>query len=201
MRKEPRQQRSRALVQSLVEATEQVIVARGIELTTTNHIAAQAGVDIASLYQYFADKDDLVDALVRSLAEEIARAAKAHFASLDLMNVSPDELIRSVLTLGLALARAKPVLKEIDPKYFFGGAALGTLESELERIAIAYLRHRFRSFPVENLYLRLHIVSVSAFAVVARHFAEEAPLVKDDELVEELVRMFTPYFSVQGDAA
>lgn len=195
MRKEPRQERSRALVRSLIEGTERVIVRRGIELTTTNHIAAEAGVDIASLYQYFADKDDLIEALVRSLADEIALAATKHFSSFDMFQVKPAELVRSALKLGLDLARARPVLKEVDPKYFFGGPALGVLENELARIATAYFRHHFRSFAIENLHARLHIVSVSAFAVVARHFSDETSLVKDDELIEELVRMFVPYLS------
>ena len=42
--------------ESLVEATGRLVVARGVEATTMNHIAKEAGVDIASLFQYFANE-------------------------------------------------------------------------------------------------------------------------------------------------
>ncbi|MFX9866833.1 helix-turn-helix domain-containing protein, partial [Acinetobacter baumannii] len=48
---------------------------RGLEFTTTNHIAAEAGVDIASLYQYFSNKEDLIEAWQEQLAEDLIRLA------------------------------------------------------------------------------------------------------------------------------
>ena len=72
MRKQPRQKRSREMVKALVEATGLCIQRHGLDDTTTARIAEQAGVSVGSLYQYFGDKDALIEALMDRLAEDIA---------------------------------------------------------------------------------------------------------------------------------
>ena len=184
-------------MEALIEATGRGIVARGLEGATTNHIAKEAGVDIASLYQYFANKDDLIEALVQRLTDEVVLAAGRHFAEIDIYRATPAELLRGAFALGLRIARANPVVKEIarDARYLFDKAALGVLENRLQTLATSYFRHHFRAYPIEYLEVRLHIVSVSAFATIARHFGDERPRVSDSVLVEELVRMFAPYLA------
>jgi AcrR family transcriptional regulator len=69
-RKQPRQARSRATVHAILRAAAQVFAARGYAGTTTNHIAARAGVSIGSLYEYFPSKDAILVALLEEhLAE------------------------------------------------------------------------------------------------------------------------------------
>lgn len=63
-RKQPRQARSRDTVRILLRAAAQVFSGRGYAATTTNHIAARAGVSIGSLYEYFPSKDALLVALL-----------------------------------------------------------------------------------------------------------------------------------------
>jgi AcrR family transcriptional regulator len=62
-RKMPRQARSRALVEAILEAAARVLVERGYAGTNTNLVAERAGVSIGSLYQYFPNKDSLIVAL------------------------------------------------------------------------------------------------------------------------------------------
>ncbi|MEL6342641.1 MAG: TetR/AcrR family transcriptional regulator [Myxococcota bacterium] len=69
MRKEPRQARSRALVQSLIDATARVLTEEGYQAANTNRIAEVAGVSVGSLYQYFPGKDALVFAVAREQSE------------------------------------------------------------------------------------------------------------------------------------
>ena len=63
-RRKPLQARSAATVAAILEATAQVLTARGYEGTTTNLIAERAGVSVGSLYQYFPNKDALIAELV-----------------------------------------------------------------------------------------------------------------------------------------
>lgn len=63
-RKKPVQARSRETVTTILEAATHVLQRRGYSGFTTNHVAARAGVSIGSIYQYFADKDALLAALV-----------------------------------------------------------------------------------------------------------------------------------------
>ncbi|MBR8500820.1 TetR/AcrR family transcriptional regulator, partial [Burkholderia cenocepacia] len=52
-RKAPRQRRSVATVDAIVEAAARILERDGFDGYTTNAVAALAGVSIGSLYQYF----------------------------------------------------------------------------------------------------------------------------------------------------
>jgi AcrR family transcriptional regulator len=84
-KKRPSQRRSRDTFDALVEACTWLLPERGYAGTTTNHIAERAGVNIASLYEYFPGKDAivaqvaerLVERVLRRLAEAAARVVEA----------------------------------------------------------------------------------------------------------------------------
>lgn len=85
MRKAPRQARSRATVEAIVEAGAHVLGRRGWAGFTTNEVAEVAGASIGSLYQYFPNKLALLEAIRRRHFEDVravARAARDEGASL-----------------------------------------------------------------------------------------------------------------------
>jgi AcrR family transcriptional regulator len=55
-RRRPRQARSRATWEAILEAASQILERRGPAALNTNAVAERAGVSIGTLYQYFADK-------------------------------------------------------------------------------------------------------------------------------------------------
>lgn len=63
MRKEPRQERSRATVDAVIHAAARILSDHGWAGFTTNRVAETAGVSIGSLYQYFPDKISIVEAV------------------------------------------------------------------------------------------------------------------------------------------
>jgi AcrR family transcriptional regulator len=63
-RKRPKQARSAATVDAIVEAAARILEVEGFEGFTTNAIAQRAGVSIGSLYQYFPTKDAITRALI-----------------------------------------------------------------------------------------------------------------------------------------
>ena len=69
MRRQPRQARSRKRVKQILETAEQMFISEGYSAVTTNAIAAQAEVPIGSLYQFFPDKEAIVQALAVQYAE------------------------------------------------------------------------------------------------------------------------------------
>ncbi|HTX50374.1 MAG TPA: helix-turn-helix domain-containing protein [Caulobacteraceae bacterium] len=73
-RRRPKQARSRATWEAIVEAAAQVLERRGAEGFNTNAVAERAGVSIGTLYQYFADKQAL---LVAAARRELARSPDA----------------------------------------------------------------------------------------------------------------------------
>jgi AcrR family transcriptional regulator len=68
-RKQPRQARSRALVEAVLDATERVLAEEGPEYATTTRIAEIAGVSVGSLYQYFPSRDALLAAVIERRVE------------------------------------------------------------------------------------------------------------------------------------
>ena len=73
MRKQPVQARSKALVESLLDATARLLVTSGYTPITTNKVAETAGVGIGSLYEYFPNKESLVAALIERNARDIIK--------------------------------------------------------------------------------------------------------------------------------
>jgi AcrR family transcriptional regulator len=75
-RRQPRQARSRNTVEVLLEAAARVFRREGWR-ATTNRIAAEAGVSVGSLYEYFPDKQ----ALLAGLAERHLAVAERSIAA------------------------------------------------------------------------------------------------------------------------
>src|ERR1051325_2129916 len=70
-RKRPGQARSRATVDSVLQATARVLVKRGFDGLTPNLGAAAAGGSVGSLYQYFPSKEALVGALIEKHVDDL----------------------------------------------------------------------------------------------------------------------------------
>ena len=80
-RRVPRQARSRALVEAILEATARVLAERGYAGTNTNLVAERAGVSVGSVYQYFPNKDSLITALHERHATEMQAAMETVLAT------------------------------------------------------------------------------------------------------------------------
>jgi AcrR family transcriptional regulator len=80
-RKQPRQRRSRVTIDTIFEATIQVLLANGLDNITTIQIAARAGVSVGSLYQYFPNKRALLAAVVGRHVGDVVDATIAACAS------------------------------------------------------------------------------------------------------------------------
>lgn len=64
-RKRPRQARSLATFEAILEAAARILESLGFAGFNTNAVAERAGVSIGSLYQYFPSKDALIVELIR----------------------------------------------------------------------------------------------------------------------------------------
>lgn len=114
-RREPTQERSRRTVGRILDATEQIIGESGVEAVTTRAIAELAEVSTPSLYRFFADRDEIFDALLQQILtafDERTEAAEATWHPTTL-----DELIGLVLDLHVECYEAYPTAAAL----WFGG--------------------------------------------------------------------------------
>lgn len=79
-RKLPRQARSRALVDAILDAAARILAEQGREALNTNMVAEKAGVSIGSLYQYFPNRE----AIIAAVAERHGHRIYHHVAGVDL---------------------------------------------------------------------------------------------------------------------
>ena len=80
LRKKPSQARARRTVDFILEAATQILASHGEAALTTNHIAERAGFSIGTLYQYFPNRDAILDTLIereRESSEKHIRDALA----------------------------------------------------------------------------------------------------------------------------
>jgi AcrR family transcriptional regulator len=79
-RREPRQARALHKVGLMLEAAMRLIDRDGVERLTTNAVAEMAGVSIGTLYQYFEDKQALLDTLAEREVAALGERLRASLA-------------------------------------------------------------------------------------------------------------------------
>jgi AcrR family transcriptional regulator len=134
--KVPRQERSMATVQALLDATVELLKNEGYQAANTNRIAQRAGVSIASLYQYFPSKEALVAALIdRHIAHMVELVGKllVQAAGLPIREGIPIvirgifEAYRDDEALHRELLQNVPQLERLNPAYEARRAAAAQL--------------------------------------------------------------------------
>lgn len=194
MRKQPRQRRSRALVDSLVDATVEVISERGLDQATTNHIAERAGVSVGSLYQYFEDKNDLIEALLIRVSGEISRAVDQTLAAL--MDENVETVVRGLLTTVLKAMEGRDGLYlELTRNWYRldSLAGVNVLERHMKEACRRYVLRHHGELAVDNLPAMLFVVINSTLFTVMRHQSMTEPEIGKAELIDALSAMIAAY--------
>lgn len=110
-RKLPRQQRSRATVDAVLDAAAQILVSEGYEGFNTNRVAERAGVSIGSLYQYFPNKAALLTALRQRHALEMSDLVAT--CTQGTVHASLKQAIQHVVAGVIAAHRLHPRLHQV----------------------------------------------------------------------------------------
>lgn len=110
-RKQATQERSRATVDALVEATARILVREGFDKASTNRIAEVAGVSIGSLYQYFPGKEALVAAVIERHNAQIAVTVRRELA--DLASCPLAQGVRRLIAMAVKAHALDPKLHRV----------------------------------------------------------------------------------------
>ena len=151
-RKSASQKRSRAMVETLLDATARVLTREGYDRASTNRIAAVAGVSVGSLYQYFPNKEALVAALVarhnRDILQLIRNAMK-EVASSNLATAMR-ALVKAAVDAHLVDSALHRIFAEQVPR--MGQLAkIEALQRETFLLIRAYLEERRDEISVRDL--------------------------------------------------
>jgi AcrR family transcriptional regulator len=110
-RKVASQERSRATVDALVEATARILVREGFDKASTNRIAEVAGVSVGSLYQYFPSKEALVVAVAERHQQEIMQTVRGELA--EVLAEPMEKAVRRLIAVAVKAHRVDPKLHRV----------------------------------------------------------------------------------------
>ncbi|MDR6536589.1 TetR/AcrR family transcriptional regulator [Variovorax soli] len=196
-RKLATQQRSRATVDSLVEATARILVREGFDKASTNRIADVAGVSIGSLYQYFPGKEALVAAVIERHQEEIMQVVRSELAQAAALPV--DEAMRKFVAVALEAHRLDPPLHRVLAEQI---PRVGKLEKldvfsrENFTLFKAYLEKVRGELGVDDLELASFVCVTTIEALTHNAVLHQSKMLTDDQmeaLTDEGARLVTRY--------
>ena len=139
-RRKPSQDRSVELVGKLLDATAQVLTDVGLAELSTNKVAKCARVAVGSIYQYFPNKEALVDALVEDRMQRLGELVARRMAALEAhtFSAATDAILRGVIEF----LAAEPGLVPVLTSYAFLSPDKGVtarLRADAETVARAFL--------------------------------------------------------------
>ncbi len=104
-RRRPKQKRSIAKVERILDAVDSLVVADGTESITTTQIAESTGFAVGTVYQYFSNRTDLLmaahDRMLERMAAKVAEAAAE-------LNLADDESVDRLIRLYMETAQSVP---------------------------------------------------------------------------------------------
>lgn len=191
-RKNALQERSRATVDALVEATARILVREGFEKTSTNRIAEIAGVSVGSLYQYFPSKEALVAAVIERHNQEIMGLVRATLTEISDMPI--EKAVRRLVTVAIEAHRIKPELHRVLAEQIPRAGKLDVEASnrEVHTLARAYFDGHREEMRKIDLDVATFICVSTIEAIAHNTVLNQAEMLSDKmvrTLVDETTRM------------
>jgi len=196
-RKRPTQGRSKATVDTILEATARVLVKQGFDKLTTNGVAEAAGVSIGSLYQYFPNKEALVAGLIERHVEEMNAAILSELTRVAQLPMV--QAIRAVIELTIRAHAVEPelhrVLTEQVPRVG-RMARLREADQLCHRMVAGILAARQRELAIRDPDLAAYMVVSSIEAIAHRAALFDPDRLRDSRMVDEATTLVARYLGV-----
>ena len=193
-RRTPTQERSKALVERILGAAQEVIIEHGSHGASTTRIADAAGVSPGSLYQYFSDKDEIVTAVIDRYSDSLTTAVATTVSSN--FDQPPELHFRtSILALLAALDVHPEFLRAVIEKTprLGSGTKLLAFEQRIGELASAYLAvNRANLRPDAKLDTSAWMLVRMVEHLTVRYILDR-PDISRDEFVDEITAMAINY--------
>jgi len=196
-RKRASQERSRATVDALIEATARILVRDGFDRASTNRIAHEAGVSVGSLYQYYPGKEALVVAVIERHNQDLMTVVRDALAEVEALPL--EQGARKLVAAAIEAHRVDPdlhrVLAEQTPRV---GALenVGAFNSEAYGLLRTYLERHRDELRVVDLELAAFVCATSIEALTHTAVLHRSDILSDEAvetLVDEATRLVVRY--------
>jgi AcrR family transcriptional regulator len=201
LRHTPKQTRGQRKVEHILRSAEALFAEVGFDNTTTNAIAARANVSIGSLYQFFASKE----AILEAMADRYLRQTRVALdeALNPPQNVALDELLTRLLERLIVLQEQRPYFLQCLGQSQPSPVLTPAVEELSESVADQVTRLLARGTSEDNrdvlsLRSRICVRTISALLPIVLHVRgrERTRAMQEVKLV--LMRYLEPTLKVKG---
>lgn len=198
VRRHPHGARGEARRTLILDTAEKLVLERGPEGFTTNHLAERAGISVGSVYQYFADLGGILSDLGERYLEALAQNTVGALTQ-DLAGLSVEETVRRVVGPMVAFERERPAFA------YFHETRVGLLDDARSRIdsrimeAIVGLLTRVRPDLESGRVEQIARTTKALYKAISLLLAEERALAAQGrpvpDLAEEGIRAMVFYLA------
>lgn len=196
-RKQATQERSRATVDALVEATARILVKEGFDKASTNRIAETAGVSVGSLYQYFPSKESLVVAVIERHQQELMQVVSDVLA--EVATLPMEKAVRKLVAAAVAAHRVDPKLHRVLAEQLPRTGRLENVETfnrEAYSLFHGYLKAHADEIRAIDLDLAAFVCVTSIEALTHTAVLHHSEFLSDEAmgtLIDEATRLIVRY--------
>jgi AcrR family transcriptional regulator len=196
-RKHASQERSRATVDALIEATARILVKEGFDKASTNRIAEVAGVSVGSLYQYYPGKEALVAAVIDRHNQDIMRVVRSALAEVASQPI--EKAVRRIVAVAIEAHRIDPRLHRVLAEQIPRTGRLANLEAfnrETYALFRAYLESHSDELRMTDLGLATFVCVTTIEALAHTAVLHNAQKLSDEAvktLADEATRLVVGY--------
>ena len=195
-RRIPTQLRARERVEKILDAASQIVVADGIDALTTRSIAAVADMPVASIYQYFSDKDAILLAICERDMAEMDQQVADDLGELKILSVR--SLVETAMRASVTVYHRRPAFMQIWMRGRTNNAVNDYGRKHTQRTAATLM-----AFALDAGMFDTSLVPQKALPVVAElavemgdrafQLAFEHDIKGDTFLIEEGITLVTSY--------
>lgn len=196
MRKQPQQQRAKKIVDDILEATQLCIVEQGIMQITTPKIAEKSGVSVGSIYQYFENKDEIIQELLRRKSENLGMAFKQIAIAQE--NLTLAEIVPISIQFGFDMMKADDGFFMEVLKHWHGynnSEAAQILEKHFFEVGMYVFNRYFQQWNFETLRNKSFVIINSTLFTMMRYVSNNSFLISEQQLKKELSQMILAYLA------
>ena len=196
MRKKPQQQRAKLIVDHILQAAQICIVEQGLMQITTPKIAEKAGVSVGSLYQYFENKEEIIQELLRRKSENLGLALKQMVITQEQLSIQ--EIIPLSIQFGFDVMRAESGFFIEVLKHWHGynhSEAAQILEKHFFELGMYLFNRFYRHWDFETLKNKSFVIINSTLFTMIRYVSNNSFLISEQQLRDELSNRILAYLA------
>jgi AcrR family transcriptional regulator len=195
--RKPRQARARFTRESLIDAAAQVLKDHGYGNFNTNRVAERAGVSIGSLYQYFPNKQALIEAIVIRHVTLLAGSIAASLAQARSIPIGEamDMLVQATLDVYASDLDLHRIVHEQIPQQEAEAAVSSTLDQLIHWVTELLTSHQSSLRPMNHSIaanMIVHLIKDTTCRIVLGELKQAST----EQAKKELCLMVRAYLGV-----